>query len=83
MSEGDCNGCGGGDGVERQDEHIGNVSEKIGDDHKGHGGMDYAREIAVRVKELAGHVICLIMKVSKEFRKGARVFEGCTLSQPS
>ena len=55
--------------MERQDEHIGDVSEEIGDDHKGHGRMDHAREIAMRVKEFAGHVVCLIMKSKLRIQK--------------
>ena len=59
MSERDGDGGGGGDGVKGEDEDVGDVSEEVGEDDEGHGGVDYAGEIAVRVQEFAGYVVSL------------------------
>ena len=52
-------GGGGRDRGGREYEDVGYVGQHVGKDHQRHGGVDDAGEGFGRVKEFAGHVVCL------------------------
>ena len=44
---------------EREDEEVGDVGEEVGENDKGHGGVDDSGEVLVWVEEFPDHVVGL------------------------
>lgn len=54
------NSVGAVDGTEGEHEKVGDVGEEVGEDYEGHGGVDYAREVAGGVAKFTNDVVSLL-----------------------